>query len=158
MHRDLKAGNLILTANLCTLKLADFGMSKAVRKREMAKSVHTGFTGTVRYMAPEVLTQATGHYTEKADIYSAALLMYYIACGERPKILDRRSVAGLQKRPDTSKVRWPELAEIMTKCWCPEPDLRLSTGAIIAALDALPDAAALKAGQIQPKIGCCTVM
>lgn len=40
-------------------------------------------TGTLRYMAPEVY-RSDKVYTEKVDIYSAGLLFYCFATGQRP--------------------------------------------------------------------------
>jgi serine/threonine protein kinase len=37
----------------------------------------------MRYMAPEVFLDDP-QYDEKVDIYSAALIMWYMALGERP--------------------------------------------------------------------------
>lgn len=51
VHRDIKTENLLLDKNH-TLKIADFGVSRfqAVNPNDM-----TGNTGTIGYMAPEVL-------------------------------------------------------------------------------------------------------
>lgn len=51
VHRDVKTDNMLLDENL-NLKIADFGVARveAVNPSEM-----TGSTGTVGYMAPEVL-------------------------------------------------------------------------------------------------------
>ncbi len=45
MHRDVKPANCVLSPNLQTLKLCDFGMSKMCRRSQMATTVHTGYTG-----------------------------------------------------------------------------------------------------------------
>lgn len=47
----------------------------------------TGLTGTLRYMAPEVmLLDADGFssYDEKVDVYSAASIVWYLCMGEHP--------------------------------------------------------------------------
>jgi serine/threonine protein kinase len=114
-------------------------------------------TGTVRYMAPEVFTQNIGHYTESADVYSAGLIMWYIASGKRPDPPDLEKVkAGVIVRPDIAKAKWPELGEIMSKCWAHEPAKRISATAAVAMLKALPDAQALS--QMSPApASCCSV-
>lgn len=43
----------------------------------------TGKTGTMRYMAPEVV-RSEPHYDEKVDIYSMAMIFWYICHGVRP--------------------------------------------------------------------------
>jgi len=56
IHRDIKPHNLMLSGDLHTLKLGDFGNSKNFRVREKGDTqMMTGKTGTLRYMAPEVL-------------------------------------------------------------------------------------------------------
>mmetsp|Transcript_33605 Transcript_33605/g.65571 ORF Transcript_33605/g.65571 Transcript_33605/m.65571 type:complete len:316 (+) Transcript_33605:247-1194(+) len=144
MHRDLKPGNLILTGDRSTLKLADFGMSKMVRKSEMAHVINTGYTGTVRYMAPEVLTQRKGHYTEKADIYSAGLIIWYIASGVRPLVLKTDTEEDLRVRPPLESMRWPNLGAIADKCWAHDPAHRPSATAVLRDLAAMPDAPTLR--------------
>jgi serine/threonine protein kinase len=88
IHRDLKPANLLLTRDLSILKLTDFGMSKKVDRAQRDSKQHKGYTGTVRYMAPEVISQRTGNYNEKCDIYSASLIMWYIATCQRPPAND----------------------------------------------------------------------
>ncbi len=51
MHRDVKTENLLLDKNQA-LKITDFGVARleALNPNEM-----TGYTGSLGYMAPEVL-------------------------------------------------------------------------------------------------------
>jgi serine/threonine protein kinase len=42
-----------------------------------------GIAGSYRYMAPEVF-ENTPSYDEKVDIYSSAMIMWYIAMDQRP--------------------------------------------------------------------------
>lgn len=108
-------------------------------------------------MAPEVLIQDVGHYTESADIYSAGLIMWYIAAGRRPKAPDLNQVkAGMVIRPNVASAKWPELGDIMSKCWAHEQSQRISASTAVAMLTALPDAA--KLSQMNPApLSCCTV-
>mmetsp|Transcript_605 Transcript_605/g.1424 ORF Transcript_605/g.1424 Transcript_605/m.1424 type:complete len:128 (+) Transcript_605:1-384(+) len=41
IHRDMKPGNLLLTRDLSTLKLTDFGMGKVVKADQMETIEHT---------------------------------------------------------------------------------------------------------------------
>ena len=52
-----------------TLKLFDFGLCRVVRKRTQTDQAYemTGNTGSLRYMAPEVVLNIP--YTEKVDVY-----------------------------------------------------------------------------------------
>ena len=96
IHRDMKPANLLLVRDLSLLKLTDFGMSKKVDRGQRDSKQHKGYTGTVRYMAPEVITQRTGNYNERCDIYSASLIMWYIATVQRPPAND---ISKVHERP-----------------------------------------------------------
>lgn len=50
MHRDIKPANILLNDGL-HIKLADFGLSKTIKKKN-DKYKMSGCTGTMRYMAP----------------------------------------------------------------------------------------------------------
>ena len=59
-----------------SLKLIDFGLSKASRKKKLTEK-----TGTPFYMAPEVLK---GNYHAPSDIWSTGVLLYFLISGYRP--------------------------------------------------------------------------
>ena len=59
-----------------TVRLIDFGLSKASKGRKMAT-----VAGTPYYMAPEVLE---GSYGEKADIWSLGVILYTLVSGYLP--------------------------------------------------------------------------
>ncbi|MEA2481257.1 MAG: eukaryotic-like serine/threonine-protein kinase, partial [Thermoleophilaceae bacterium] len=65
VHRDVKPGNLLLTADLL-MKLADFGIAKAA---EQTRITQVGSVlGTAAYLSPE---QAAGHEAgPPSDLYS----------------------------------------------------------------------------------------
>ena len=56
IHRDLKPDNMGWTAD-GQFKLFDFGLCTCVRKEETQHETYelTGCTGSIRYMAPEVV-------------------------------------------------------------------------------------------------------
>lgn len=72
IHRDVKAGNILLTEN-GTVKLADFG-SAAIR------CPANSFVGTPYWMAPEViLAMDEGQYDGKVDVWSLGITCIELA-------------------------------------------------------------------------------
>jgi hypothetical protein len=68
LHRDLKAANLLVTAN-GTLKLADFGLARFYYKRN-TKADYTNRVCTIWYRPPELMVGLTV-YGPEVDIWSA---------------------------------------------------------------------------------------
>jgi hypothetical protein len=71
IHRDIKPANILITngINGRFVKLADFGLSI---NHEFIDQSHTQFLGTLKYMAPEVMT--TRKYDMKSDIHSLGII------------------------------------------------------------------------------------
>ncbi|CAJ1333402.1 unnamed protein product [Effrenium voratum] len=136
VHRDLKPLNLLLTKTL-DVKVSDFGISKAMGvRREQGidmqpvtsmKRVNSNLStmtlgvGTYTYMAPEVVR--TNNYSEKVDIFSFALIMFYLSSGKRPfytftnpsDVLDLFA-AGQEPRPNASECH-KVLRPLIEECW-----------------------------------------
>ena len=79
VHRDVSPQN-VLISDQGDVKLADFGIAKARRKRE---STDAGVVkGKIAFMSPE---QAMGQELDaRSDLYSLGTLLYLLATGQRP--------------------------------------------------------------------------
>jgi serine/threonine protein kinase len=96
VHRDIKPQNLLIRKADGCLKIADFGIARAVEETRLTQTGRV--VGTDRYMAPEQLSD--GKITPATDVY---------ACG----------VVADETLP--TRRRPPELTEIVERCLREDP-------------------------------------
>ncbi|HEY7593234.1 MAG TPA: protein kinase [Actinophytocola sp.] len=79
VHRDVKPGNILLADN-GTVKITDFGISKALDDGTV--TTQTGIAGTPAYLAPEI---ARGEDPSRAsDVFSLGSTLYHAVEGKPP--------------------------------------------------------------------------
>ncbi|KAL3089519.1 hypothetical protein niasHS_006903 [Heterodera schachtii] len=80
IHRDIKSKNILVTAGM-GVRIADLGHAMKCETRVLLLEKIQGYVGTIRYMCPEVLGNATGatnFYFQQMDVYSAALVIWEV--------------------------------------------------------------------------------
>lgn len=147
VHRDIKPENVLLSGRHALV--ADFGIARALSSVVSGeRATATGVSiGTPAYMSPE---QAVGesNVDARADVYSAALVMYEMLCGVSP--FNERSAARLmvahatQAVPSIRERRQQvsaELEALVFRCLEKRPADRPQTAEdVLRALANLPDA------------------
>jgi serine/threonine protein kinase len=141
LHRDLKPGNVVLTA-AGTPKILDFGLAGLLHSSKTVTDLTRPGTilGSLPYMAPE---QIRGELDDsRTDIYAFGAVLYEMTTGRRPFEKDRSEALMFEimhgasppvrsHRPEAP----PDLDRLIDSCLSKDPGMRpASAGTVSQAL------------------------
>ncbi|XP_069379455.1 serine/threonine-protein kinase TAO3 isoform X1 [Paralichthys olivaceus] len=129
IHRDVKAGNILLT-ELGQVKLADFGSASIA-------SPANSFVGTPYWMAPEViLAMDEGQYEGKVDIWSLGITCIELA-ERKPPLFNMNAMSALyhiaqNDSPTLQSIEWSDpFRSFVDYCLLKIPQDRPSSGELL---------------------------
>jgi eukaryotic-like serine/threonine-protein kinase len=137
VHRDVKPGNVLL-ANDGSVKLADFGIAKAVSDAAFDLTAPGEVIGTPTYLAPE--QTRGGEVGPRSDVYAAGVVLYEMLAGAPPFKADSPVATALAHRESPVpplRERAPgvpaTLAAVVDRALAKDPDERFPDAAAMCA-------------------------
>lgn len=143
IHRDVKPGNILLAED-GTVKIADFGIAKAMAEESSITQIGS-VVGTASYLAPE---QATGgDVGPAADIYALGVVTYQMLAARLPYEADSLAALALKQQREAPPLLDqlnaevpPEIGLVVDRALSLEPEMRYPSAENYAG--ALDDGAA----------------
>jgi serine/threonine-protein kinase len=86
IHRDVKPENVLIATDphsgVSRVKVADFGLAKAVSADTQHTATNGVLIGTVSYLAPELVVEQRAD--ARADVYAAGVILFELLTGTKP--------------------------------------------------------------------------
>jgi tRNA A-37 threonylcarbamoyl transferase component Bud32/photosystem II stability/assembly factor-like uncharacterized protein len=143
VHRDLKSSNIVVTPE-GLVKVLDFGLAKRKEPEALEgatlsisplSSATQGLTGTLQYMAPELLRGEQADY--RSDIWSLGVVLYEMASGRLPfkgRTAFETSSSILHELPPPLPAHVPPAVwAVVQRCLSKDPALRYQRAAEVQA-------------------------
>ncbi|QDG53436.1 hypothetical protein FIV42_22625 [Persicimonas caeni] len=137
VHRDVKPSNVLVTAQ-GRVVLLDFGLIAEFERIGFRPASRNGFSGTLRYMAPE---QASDEEVgPAADLYAVGVMLYEILCGRPPfdgpavKLMLKKRLGDYVPAVEASSGAPRDLLELCDALMRPDPESRPTAAEVLEVL------------------------
>eukprot|EP00931_Biecheleriopsis_adriatica_P024612 TRINITY_DN1528_c0_g2_i1.p1 TRINITY_DN1528_c0_g2~~TRINITY_DN1528_c0_g2_i1.p1 ORF type:complete len:1000 (-),score=231.79 TRINITY_DN1528_c0_g2_i1:8-3007(-) len=151
LHLDLKSPN-VLCAPVWTAKLCDFGLAKMRGEATVVQSTLQGVSPV--WAPPEMFDPRAGGLTEKADVYSFAVIFFELLTKQVPfsevtaSQLPAAKAAGQLPRIPASVP--PDCAELVQQCCAAKPPSRPSMSGAAARVREIAQAHGIQLSEVKP--------
>ncbi len=159
VHRDVKPENVLITQD-GRVKVADFGLARAVEQSNQGLTRTGTLMGTAAYLAPEQIEKGTAD--ARSDVYASGIMFYELLTGSQPHTGETPIAIAYQHvtedvpRPSHFLPNLPpEVDDLVTKATERDPRYRPGNAGqylakVLEVLDRLPEDTAAPAGPLPP--------